>query len=538
MEHVYHFYGNLMGSQGETRLFSLHLELWPVEKRLSAEENDALSITFSPEELDAVLESMKPDSVLGSDGFPITFFKRFWGTLKGTVPQILYDFALGRVDVALLNYGILSLIPKIKGADHIMIFRPIALINVIFKFIAKAYAIRLAPISHRIIDRSHTAFIKGRSLHEGVLALHEIAHALKVNKLGGLFLKLDFEKDYDRVDWDFVREFLLRKGFSTSMTHRLMQLVSGGQTTVNVNGEVGSYFRNARGVRQGDPLSPIQFDFLVDSLAAIIDKAKEAGHINGVFGRPILALQTDNVKEFDNTTVRTLLSTHDTIFRLTCPYTSQQNGHTERVLRTLNDCVRTLLFHAHMPPQFWPDALSTATLLLNLRLCRPHWNYTTHNLLFGSPPSYDGPWLGSTRARPLYYNCEAPRDTLEHCLGLTRGALKPRLGRCRLALDTARVALEHSLGHRRVIYALGRVALEPQLGRCLASGPASASSAASHGDPHARPCGYSHPEYAVPLVRVCLHRVDFRAFTSHAVTPARLCPGCSPRPGVACGHAG
>lgn len=53
-------------------------------------------------------------------------------------------------------------------------------------------------------------------------------------------------------------------------------------TAVNVNGEVESYFRNVRGVRQGDPLSPILFDFLVDSLAAIIAKAKDAGHIQGV----------------------------------------------------------------------------------------------------------------------------------------------------------------------------------------------------------------------------------------------------------------
>ncbi|KAK1691847.1 hypothetical protein QYE76_008544 [Lolium multiflorum] len=196
------------------------------------------------------------------------------------------------------------------------------------------------------------------------------------------------------------------------------------------------------------------------------------------FGRPILALQTDNGKEFDNTTIRTLLSTHGTILRLTCPYTSQQNGRAERVLRTLNDCVCTLPFHAHMPPQFWPDALSIATLLVNLRPC---------------------PWLGSALARPLYHNCDAPRDAPEHCLGLTHGALEPRLGRRRLALDTARVALEHCLGHHRVTCALDRITLEPQLGRCLASGPASASSAAGHGAPHARPCGHSRPEYAVPL---------------------------------------
>ncbi|KAK1620339.1 hypothetical protein QYE76_025856 [Lolium multiflorum] len=107
------------------------------------------------------------------------------------------------------------------------------------------------------------------------------------------------------------------------------------------------------------------------------------------FGRPIHALQTDNGKEFDNITIRSLLATHGAVFRLTCPYTSSQNGRAERMLRTLNDCVRTLLFHASMPPRFWPDALATATLLVNIRPCRVRWSYTPHHLLYGAPPAYD-----------------------------------------------------------------------------------------------------------------------------------------------------
>jgi hypothetical protein len=111
-------------------------------------------------------------------------------------------------------------------------------------------------------------------------------------------------------------------------------------------------------------------------------------YVSTQFGRPIHALQTDNGKEFDNLTVRTLLATHGTVFRLTCPYTSQQNGRAKRILRTLNDCVRTLLFHAYMPPCLWPDALATATLLINIRPCCSRWQYTPHHLLFGTPPSY------------------------------------------------------------------------------------------------------------------------------------------------------
>jgi hypothetical protein len=49
-----------------------------------------------------------------------------------------------------------------------------------------------------------------------------------------------------------------------------------------VNGEIGPNFQNAQGVRQGDPLSPLLFDFMVDALAAMLVRASEAGHIQGV----------------------------------------------------------------------------------------------------------------------------------------------------------------------------------------------------------------------------------------------------------------
>jgi hypothetical protein len=277
-----------MGTTGEVRAFSLAPNIWVEAQQVSDEENRNLELTFTTEDLDEVLFSMKVDSAPGPDGLPVVFFQRFWEILKKPILLMLNDFALGRVDAARLNYGIISLIPKVKGADTIKQFRPIALINVIFKFIAKAYAIRLAAIAHRTIDRSQTAFIKGRSLHEGVLALHEITHELRVKSLLGLLLKLDFEKAYDRVNWDFLQEVLLRKGFSATVVHRLMQLVRGGQTAINVNGEIGPFFRNARGVRQGDLLSPILFDFLVDALAAMLARARDAGHIRGVVPHLIL----------------------------------------------------------------------------------------------------------------------------------------------------------------------------------------------------------------------------------------------------------
>ena len=67
-----------------------------------------------------------------------------------------------------------------------------------------------------------------------------------------------------------------------------MQLVSGGQTAVAVNGEIGPYFRNKRGLRQGDPIFPLLFNFIVDALPAMLDRAREAGYICGVASHLIL----------------------------------------------------------------------------------------------------------------------------------------------------------------------------------------------------------------------------------------------------------
>jgi mannosylglycoprotein endo-beta-mannosidase len=78
MGHIYQFYSALMGAEGEERVFSLAPDLWGESARISAEENTGLEITFTPEELDEVLESMKPDSAPGPDGLPVVFFKKFW----------------------------------------------------------------------------------------------------------------------------------------------------------------------------------------------------------------------------------------------------------------------------------------------------------------------------------------------------------------------------------------------------------------------------------------------------------------------------
>ena len=65
-------------------------------------------------------------------------------------------------------------------------------------------------------------------------------------------------------------------------------------------------------------------------------------------------------------TVKDHMASTGTSLRFSCPHTSQQNGRAERILRTINNMIRTLLFQASFPPEFWVDALHTAAYLLNI----------------------------------------------------------------------------------------------------------------------------------------------------------------------------
>jgi hypothetical protein len=85
MAHIYSFYQGLMGAVGEPRRFALANNLWDEGSMISEGENRELELTFTSEELDEVLLSMKPDSAPGPDGLPVLFFKKFWGTLKGVI---------------------------------------------------------------------------------------------------------------------------------------------------------------------------------------------------------------------------------------------------------------------------------------------------------------------------------------------------------------------------------------------------------------------------------------------------------------------
>lgn len=88
--------------------------------------------------------------------------------------------------------------------------------------------------------------------------------------------------------------------------------------------------------------------------------------IHNHFQSDIKVFQCDNGGEYANSRFQNLYNSNDIQMCFFCPHTSQQNGKSERMLRTINNIVLTLLFHAHLTPDRWVEALHMATRLLNI----------------------------------------------------------------------------------------------------------------------------------------------------------------------------
>ena len=86
---------------------------------------------------------MKKNKSAGLDKIPIEFYQSCWSIVKADILQLFDDFYNQRVDTSRINYGIITLLPKIKEASRIQQFRPICLLNCLYKLITKTLTLRL-----------------------------------------------------------------------------------------------------------------------------------------------------------------------------------------------------------------------------------------------------------------------------------------------------------------------------------------------------------------------------------------------------------
>ncbi|KAL0004773.1 hypothetical protein SO802_012334 [Lithocarpus litseifolius] len=187
------------------------------QARLSEEEKESIGGIASEEEIKSILWSLKAFKAPGPDGLHAGFFHRFW-------------LIVGK------------------------------------------------PYLDKLISPLQMAFVQGRKGIDNAIIVQEVVHTIskKKGRVGYMALKIDLEKAYDKIEWSFIRDMLIRANLPFDLIDIIMSCISTVSTSILFNGEALDPIFSFRGIRQGDPLSPYLFILCMEFLGQLIEEKSNA----------------------------------------------------------------------------------------------------------------------------------------------------------------------------------------------------------------------------------------------------------------------
>ncbi|GKC31017.1 RNA-directed DNA polymerase, eukaryota [Tanacetum coccineum] len=176
----------------------------------------------------------------------------------------------------------IALIPKIHNAKTVKDLCPISLIGSMYKIIAKILANRLSFIIADLISDVQSAFVSNRQILDGPFILNELLSWCKYKKFKATVFKVDFEKGFDLIRWDYLDDALKKFGFSDKWCGWINSCLKSAKGSVLVNGSPTPEFQFHKGLKQGDPLSPFLFILTMESLHLSFKRVMNAGLFTGI----------------------------------------------------------------------------------------------------------------------------------------------------------------------------------------------------------------------------------------------------------------
>lgn len=195
----YNFYSNLYSCvtiecESKNQLLSL------VDTKLNGSDVELCDKSIDVKELEQALKEMASNKSPGPDGLTVEFYKRFLPELKNVLYKLFLEIEEKETLSHSMKMGVITLLYKKKGDKRLLKnWRPISLLNVDYKIIARIMSNRLKHVLPNIISDSQTCCIVGKDIADTLVSIRDIIEMTEIDEMEGYIVKIDQEKAFDRV---------------------------------------------------------------------------------------------------------------------------------------------------------------------------------------------------------------------------------------------------------------------------------------------------------------------------------------------------
>ena len=269
------YYKDLYTSQAnDTAKMTNYLNSTRLENKLSQADIHVCEQNITTEEYKQSLFSMKLNKSPGTDGLSVEFYQTFWNQLKGPFMNSLNESIQKGQLTDTQSHGILSLIFKSGDETYLNNWRPITLLNVDYKIIARTLAQRLQKVITNVVSTDQNGYIKNRFIGLSIRQIQDIIDYAEENNLEGAVLFLDYQKAFDSIEWNFMNMTLEKFGFGNNFINSVKMLYKNAKNSIINNGWVSNSFSISRGIRQGCPISALLYILSAEIMAVNIRNNK------------------------------------------------------------------------------------------------------------------------------------------------------------------------------------------------------------------------------------------------------------------------